>query len=125
VQRVEATWARDVRQIFGSPVVGCCGSSAGVHVDANVGQHPQRAPKRHATSSLDAAGLVSCEVHGSLHKRNHPIEFHKFRQRFDREVPTRLDVHLVLDSSSTQTTPKVKHWLATHPVCAAPDRRRP
>src|SRR3954451_5766969 len=80
---------------------------------------PERAThdyKRHGTSSLYAAlDLASGKVIGRLHERHRAIEFHKFLQAIDREVPAHLDVHLVLDNSSTHKTPKIKRWLAQHP----------
>jgi len=80
---------------------------------------PERAThdyKRHGTSSLYAAlDLASGKVIGRLHERHRAIEFHKFLQAIDREVPAHLDVHLVLDNSSTHKTPKIKRWLARHP----------
>jgi transposase len=54
-------------------------------------------------------------VIGSLHNRHRAIEFHKFLQKIDREVPEHLDVHLVLDNSSTHKSPKIRRWLAQHP----------
>jgi transposase len=54
-------------------------------------------------------------VIGALHQRHRAIEFHKFLQAIDREVPAHLDVHLVLDNSSTHKTPKIKRWLSQHP----------
>jgi len=80
---------------------------------------PERATHdytRHGTSSLYAAlDLTSGKVIGRLHERHRAIEFHKFLQAIDREVPAPLDVHLVLDNSSTHKTPKIKRWLAKHP----------
>ena len=80
---------------------------------------PQRAThdyKRHGTSSLYAAlDLATGKVIGSLHERHRAIEFHKFLQTIDREVPAHLAVHLVLDNSSTHKTPKIQRWLARHP----------
>jgi transposase len=80
---------------------------------------PERAThdyQRHGTSSLYAAlDLTTGKVIGSLHNRHRAIEFHKFLQRIDREVPEHLDVHLVLDNSSTHKTPKIRRWLAQHP----------
>src|SRR3954465_15846169 len=80
---------------------------------------PERAThdyKRHGTSSLYAAlDLASGKVIGRLHARHRAIEFHKFLQAIDREVPAHLDVHLVLNNSSTHKTPKIKRWLAKHP----------
>jgi transposase len=72
--------------------------------------------KRHGTSSLYAAlELTSGKVIGALHDRHRAIEFKKFLQTIDREVPAHLDVHLVLDNSSTHKTPQIKRWLAQHP----------
>ncbi len=80
---------------------------------------PERAThdyKRHGTSSLYAAlDLATGKVIGVLHQRHRAIEFHKFLQRIDDEVPEHLDVHLVLDNSSTHKTPKIRRWLAQHP----------
>ena len=52
---------------------------------------------------------------GSLHARHRAIEFKKFLQKIDREVPAELDVHLILDNASTHKTPAIKRWLAAHP----------
>ncbi len=80
---------------------------------------PQRAThdyKRSGTSSLYAAlDLTSGKVIGSLHARHRAIEFKKFLQRIDREVPAELDVHVILDNSSTHKTPAIKKWLLAHP----------
>ena len=72
--------------------------------------------KRFGTSSLYAAlDLATGEVISALHKRHRAIEFKKFLQAIDRQVPDRLDVHLVLDNSCTHKTPAIKRWLAAHP----------
>jgi transposase len=72
--------------------------------------------KRNGTSSLYAAlDFTSGKVIGSLHQRHRAIEFLKFLQTIDREVPAHLQVHLVLDNSSTHKTPKIKRWLHQHP----------
>jgi transposase len=72
--------------------------------------------KRAGTSSLYAAlDLTTGKVLGALHRRHRAIEFKKFLQVIDREVPAHLDVHLVLDNSSTHKTPAIKRWLAAHP----------
>jgi transposase len=80
---------------------------------------PQRAThdyKRFGTSSLYAAlDIGSGKVIGSLHARHRAIEFKKFLQRLDREVPDELEIHLILDNASTHKTPAVKNWLAGHP----------
>jgi transposase len=72
--------------------------------------------KRSGTSSLYAAlDLTSGKVIGALHQRHRAIEFKKFLQTIDREVPAELAVHLVLDNSSTHKTPQIQRWLAAHP----------
>ena len=80
---------------------------------------PERAThdyKRHGTSSLYAAlDITTGQVIGSLHARHRAIEFKKFLQRIDQQVPGDLDVHVILDNASTHKTPAVKKWLLAHP----------
>jgi transposase len=80
---------------------------------------PQRAThdyKRAGTSSLYAAlDITSGKVIGRLHSRHRAIEFKQFLQTLDREVPAELDVHVVLDNSSTHKTPAIRKWLLAHP----------
>jgi transposase len=80
---------------------------------------PERAThdyKRWGTSSLYAAlDINTGEVIGSLHARHRAVEFKKFLQRIDHNVPEELDVHVVLDNSSTHKTPAIQKWLVTHP----------
>ncbi len=80
---------------------------------------PERAThdyKRHGTSSLYAALDVSTgQVIGRLHGRHRAIEFKQFLQTLDREVPAELDVHVILDNSSTHKTPAIRKWLTAHP----------
>ena len=72
--------------------------------------------RRAGTSSLYAAlDIASGTVIGSLHSRHRSIEFKKFLQTIDREVPAEFDVHVVLDNASTHKTPAVKRWLLAHP----------
>ena len=80
---------------------------------------PERAThdyKRSGTSSLYAAlDITSGQVIGRLHSRHRAIEFKQFLQTLDREVPPELDVHVVLDNSSTHKTPAIQKWLTAHP----------
>src|SRR3954449_4837368 len=72
--------------------------------------------KRAGTSSLYAAlDLATGKVIGSLHARHRAIEFKKFLQRIDREVPADFDVHVVLDNASTHKTAAIQNWLAARP----------
>ncbi len=52
---------------------------------------------------------------GSLHARHRALEFKKFLQTLDREVPDELDVHMILENSSTHKTPAIGRWLLAHP----------
>jgi transposase len=80
---------------------------------------PQRAThdyRRAGTSSLYAAlDLTTGKVLGALHSRHRAIEFKQFLATIDREVPPDLDVHIVLDNSSTHKTPAIQRWLLAHP----------
>jgi transposase len=80
---------------------------------------PQRAThdyKRSGTSSLYAAlDIATGKVIGALHSRHRAIEFKRFLQTIDREVPAEFDVHVVLDNSSTHKTPAIQRWLIAHP----------
>jgi transposase len=80
---------------------------------------PKRAThdyKRSGTSTLFAALEVATgRVIGSLHQRHRAIEFRKFLQTLDREVPADLEIHLVLDNYATHKTPAIRRWLAAHP----------
>ena len=80
---------------------------------------PERAThdyERNGTTSLYAAlNIQSGEVIGSLHQRHRALEFLKFLKTIDQNVPTDLDVHLVLDNASSHKTPNVKRWLHQHP----------
>ena len=72
--------------------------------------------KRAGTSNLYAAlDLATGKVIGALHARHRAIEFRKFLATIDREVPAGLDIHVVLDNSSTHKTPAIHRWLAAHP----------
>jgi len=80
---------------------------------------PERASndyKRSGTSSLYAALDISTgKVISSLHARHRAVEFKKFLGTLENEVPAELDVHLILDNSSTHKTPTIQRWLAAHP----------
>jgi transposase len=44
-------------------------------------------------------------------------EFRRFLNLIDASVAAHLDVHVVLDNSSTHTTPSIQRWLLRHPRC--------
>lgn len=72
--------------------------------------------KRHGTTSLYAAfDVLSGQVMGRLTRRHHAKEFLDFLRQIDRATPKDLDLHLVLDNSSTHKTAEVRTWLESHP----------
>ena len=88
---------------------------------------PERAThdyERAGTSSLYAAlDLTTGKVFGALHSRHRAIEFKQFLKAIDREVPAGLDVHIVLDNSSTHKTPAIQRWLPRTPASSCTSRR--
>ena len=71
---------------------------------------------RHGTTSLFAAfNPADGTVISSLHRRHRTIEFKKFLQKIDTQVPDELDVHLVCDNYGTHKSPAVRKWVAAHP----------
>ena len=71
---------------------------------------------RHGTTSLFAAlDVATGNVWGRCHRRHRHQEFLRFLQLLDRQAPTALELHLVLDNYATHKTPRVRRWLQTHP----------
>jgi transposase len=71
---------------------------------------------RHGTTSLFAAlDVASGRVYGQLKRRHRAREFLGFLRHLDAEVPSELDVHLILDNYATHTTPEIRRWLVRHP----------
>jgi transposase len=71
--------------------------------------------KRHGTVNLYAAlNILDGTVVGECLPRHRHQEFLRFLRRLDRQFPRGLDLHLVLDNSSTHSTPEVKAWLDGH-----------
>ncbi len=72
--------------------------------------------KRNGVTTLYAAmDVKSGLVIGDCQPRHRAREFIAFLRRIDRIVKKHLDVHVVLDNSSTHKTAEVKAWLAKHP----------
>ena len=72
--------------------------------------------KRNGTTSLYAAfDILTGKVIGRTTKKHRAKEFLDFLRQIDRSTPKELDLHLILDNSSTHKTPDVKKWLAAHP----------
>ena len=72
--------------------------------------------KRNGTTSLFAAlDLLQGTVIAECMPRHRHQEFLRFLKRLDRETPTELDLHLILDNYQTHKHPKVQNWLDRHP----------
>jgi transposase len=71
---------------------------------------------RHGTTSLFAAfNAKTGTIITEFHRRQRAREFRKFLDTIHSRVPSSLDVHLILDNSSTHKTPAIHRWLARHP----------
>jgi transposase len=71
---------------------------------------------RNGTTNLYAAlDVASGQVIADTSPRHRAEEFRRFLNLIERSVPTHLDVHVVLDNSSTHKTPVIQRWLQRHP----------
>jgi transposase len=71
---------------------------------------------RNGTTNLYAAlDVVSGQVISEMTPRHRAEEFRRFLNQIDAAVPAHLDVHVVLDNSSTHKTPSIQRWLLRHP----------
>jgi len=72
--------------------------------------------ERHGTTTLFAAlDTQTGKVIGECRARHRAVEFRKFLDLLDANIPAGLDVHLVMDNYSTHKTPIIKAWLAKRP----------
>jgi transposase len=72
--------------------------------------------KRNGVTDLFAAlNLATGQVVHQTRPQHRAIEFRKFLDAIDDAVPVDLDVHVVLDNSSTHKTPAINKWLLRHP----------
>lgn len=72
--------------------------------------------KRHGVTDLFAAlNLATGQVVHQTGPRHRAVEFARFLDAIDDAVPGGLDVHVVLDNSSTHKTPAINKWLVRHP----------
>ena len=72
--------------------------------------------KCHGTASLYAAfDILTGQVIGRITQRHRAKEFLAFLRQIDRATPAELELHVILDNSSTHKTPAIKQWLEKHP----------
>jgi transposase len=82
------------------------------------GQAERRAHdyQRHGTTSLLAAlDMRTGAVLGKTFRRHRAQEFRQFLDLIEQNVPAQLEVHLILDNSSTHKTPALQRWLVKRP----------
>ena len=71
---------------------------------------------RHGTTSLFAAlDARTGQVIGQCHRRHRALEFRKFLDAIESQVPAELDVHLIADNYATHKTALVRSWFAKRP----------
>ncbi len=71
---------------------------------------------RYGTTNLSAAlDVASGQLIAEMTPRQRGEEFRRFLNLIDASVPAHLDVHVVLDNSSTQKTASIQRWLVRHP----------
>lgn len=72
--------------------------------------------KRRGTASLYAAfNILPGNVMGRITARHRAREFLDFMRRIDKATDPALELHVILDNSSTHKTAAVAQWLAKHP----------
>jgi transposase len=72
--------------------------------------------KRHGTASLYAAfDIATGVVRGRVTKQHKAADFIEFLRQIERTSPKDLDLHLILDNSSTHKTAEVRAWLEERP----------
>ena len=72
--------------------------------------------RRHGTTTLFAAlDVASGKVVGKCQTRHRHQEFLNFLRHLDRNVPSGLELHLIMDNYATHKHDKIKRWLAQRP----------
>ena len=72
--------------------------------------------RRYGVTDLFAAlNIATGEVIAQTRRRHRAAEFKAFLSQIDKAVPADLDVHVVLDNSSTHKTPAIHAWQLAHP----------
>lgn len=82
------------------------------------GQPERRTPQylRHGTTTLFAAlDIATGKVIGQCQRRHRAVEFRRFLNTIDKNVPADLDVHVILDNYATHSAPEIKRWHRRHP----------
>lgn len=71
---------------------------------------------RHGTTTLFAAlDAATGRILGKCHARHRSLEFRKFLDHIEANVPGSLDVHLIMDNYGTHKTALIRRWLLKRP----------
>jgi transposase len=72
--------------------------------------------KRNGTTSLFAAlDLKTSRVIGQLRHRHRSVEFRRFLDLIEEQVPAELEAHIIVDNYSTHKTAIIRNWFAKRP----------
>ena len=72
--------------------------------------------KRHGTTSLFAAlDVKTGKVLGQIQRRHRSVEFRRFLDAIEDNVPADLDVHVIMDNYGTHKTAIIRNWFAKRP----------
>ena len=72
--------------------------------------------KRHGTTSLFAAlELKTNKVIAQLQHQHRSVEFRQFLDVIEAQVPSELDVHIIVDNYGTHKTALIRKWFAKRP----------
>ena len=71
--------------------------------------------KRNGTTTLFAAlNMLNGIVIGECMNRHRHQEYLRFLRKINREIPGKLDLHLIVDNYGTHKHPEVRKWLSKH-----------
>ena len=69
--------------------------------------------KRHGTTSLFAAlDIKAGTIIGKCMARHRTVEFRRFLDTVEDNLPTDLDIHVIMDNASSHKTPTIRNWFA-------------
>ena len=72
--------------------------------------------KRHGTTTLFAAlNAKTSEVITQFHQRHRSAQFREFLDVIEANVPSRLEVHLIMDNYSPHKTALIRNWFVRRP----------
>ncbi len=72
--------------------------------------------RRHGTTSLFAAPEVKTSHGiGQTHRRHRSVEFRKFLDHVEANVPADLDIHVIMDNCGAHKTALIRNWFAKRP----------